>query len=98
MDASKMSRPERLKALLALMFLVKKRSGGIKVRKCTVGSKQRMFEGYKKEDGASPTVAPNRVLVTATIKAKEVCDVATMLDLPGAYLHTENDKHDVMLG
>ena len=39
MDTSKMLRQERLKALSALMFLVKEHSGDIKARKYAVGRK-----------------------------------------------------------
>ena len=38
-DAKLLSREERLKALSALMFIVEKRNGDIKARKCAVGSK-----------------------------------------------------------
>ena len=71
MDPKKLSRIDRFKALSALMFLVEKRDGSIKARKCTVGSKQRTWEGYKKEDGASPTVATDSVIVTSVIEAHE---------------------------
>ena len=50
-DAKELSRAERLKALLALMFIVEKRHGDIKARKCAVGSKQRTFQGYVKWSG-----------------------------------------------
>ena len=52
-DAKELSKAERLKALLALMFIVEKRNGDIKARKCAVGSKQRTFPGYvnRKKNG-----------------------------------------------
>ena len=43
-----------MKALSALMFIVEKRDGRIKARKCAVGSKQRTFGGYNKADWTPP--------------------------------------------
>jgi len=45
MVPKKLSRIDRFKALSALMFLVEKRDGSIKARKCAVRSKQRTWEG-----------------------------------------------------
>ena len=53
-DAKELIRAERVKALLALMFIVEKRNGDIKARKCAVGSKHRTFPGYLKSEWASP--------------------------------------------
>ena len=47
-DAKELSRAERLKALLVLMFIEEKRNWDIKARKCAVGSKHRTFPGYVK--------------------------------------------------
>ena len=58
-----------MKALLALMFIVKKRNGDIKARKCAVRSKQRTFPGYVKSEWASPTVSTDGVILTYTIEA-----------------------------
>ena len=61
------------------------------------GRKQAAYlGGYKKEVGASPTVATDSVIVTSVIEVNEERDGAT-LDLPGAYLHAENDEHITML-
>ena len=94
-DQKKLSKSDRSKALSAFVFLVEKHDGSIKARKCAVGSKQRTWEGYKKEDDASPTVATDSVIVTSVIEAHEERDEAT-LDLPGAYLHAKNDEHIIM--
>ena len=67
MDPKKLSRIDRFKALSVLMFLVEKHDGSIMARKFDVGSKQRTWEGYKKEDGASPTVATDSVIVTSVV-------------------------------
>ena len=96
LKASKMSRKDKMQALSSLMFIVEKRDGRVKARKCAVGSKQRTFEGYKKSDSASPTVHTDAVIITSTLDAHEGRDVATA-DMPGAYLHTDNNQHMVML-
>ena len=51
------------------MFIVEKRDGRIKARKCAVGSKQRTFEGYNKANWASPTVSTDGVLITSATEA-----------------------------
>ena len=67
MNPKKLSRIDRLKVLSTLMFIVEKRDGAIQARNCVVGSKQQTWEGYKEEDGISPTVAINSVIVTSFI-------------------------------
>ena len=47
-DTKLLSREERLKDLSALIFIVEKRNGVVKARKCAVGSKQITFPGYVK--------------------------------------------------
>ncbi len=83
-------------ALESLMNIVKKRNG--RVRACTVvdWSKERHQPRYKKEDGASPTVATDSIMITATIDAHERRDVAT-INIPGTFLHTYNNKDTFML-
>ena len=78
------------------MFIVEKRDGRIKARKCAVGSKQRTFEGYNKADWASPTVSTDGVLITSAIEAHEGRHIATC-DLPNAYLNTDNNEETIML-
>ena len=70
-DAKELSRTERLKALLALMFIVEKRNGDIKARKCAVGSKQQIFPGYVKSEWDSPTVSTDSVIITSAIEANQ---------------------------
>ena len=56
-DPKTLTYKQRREALLSLMFLIssfEKRDGLVKSRMCTDGSKQRLQEGYKKEDVASP--------------------------------------------
>ena len=66
-----LSPEQKAKTLSSLMFIVEKRDGRIKARKCAVGSKQRTFEGYNKADWASPTVSTDGVLITSAIEAHE---------------------------
>jgi hypothetical protein len=50
----------------------------------------------QKEDGTSPTVATNSIMITATIDAHKCHNTAT-IDIPRAFLHTHNDKETFML-
>jgi hypothetical protein len=93
-DASTMTREQKLKALESLMFLVKKRCGRIKARACANGSKQRVY--IRKEDAASPTIGTDIVFITGSIEAHEGREVVTV-DIPGAFLHTDTDEHIHML-
>ena len=53
-DPAMLSRADKVRALLSLMFLKGKRSGKVKVRACVNGSPQRAY--ISKEDASSPTV------------------------------------------
>ena len=77
-----------------MVFLVDKRGGRVKVRDCEVGWDQR--EKIIKEDAASPIVALEIIMFVSKIEAYAEHDVAN-IDIPGAYLHNENDKHVIML-
>ncbi len=60
------------------------------------GNKDQLEPGYKKQDGASPTVTTDSILISATIDAQEGCDVAT-INIPGAFLNACNNKEMIML-
>jgi hypothetical protein len=81
---------ERRAALRYLMFLKQKRCGTIKGRGCADGRKQCLYKG--KDETSAPTVAPESLMLTCTIDAKEERDVATM-DLPGAFMQADFDEH-----
>ena len=85
-----------MKALSALMFIVEKRNGDIKARKCAVGSKQRKFPGYVKSEWAYPTVSMDGVILTSTIEAHEGRDVAVN-DLPNVFLNADNNEQTLVL-
>ncbi len=78
------------------MNIVEKCDGRVRAQAVTDGSKEPTQPGYKKENGASPTIATNSIMITAAIDAHEQCDVAT-IDIPGAFLHAYNDKETFML-
>jgi len=69
MDAGKLSREQRMRALSSLLFLKEKRTEDIKGRACIKGAPQRAY--IPKEDAALPTVSTESTFVTATIAAKE---------------------------
>jgi hypothetical protein len=96
LEAGKLTPEMKKRALSALMFIVEKRDGRVKARKCAVGSKQRTFEEYDKHASTSPTVSTGGVFITSAIEAHEERDVATF-DVPGAFLHTDNDEETIML-
>eukprot|EP00957_Ditylum_brightwellii_P137286 10466435-Ditylum_brightwellii.AAC.1 len=62
------------------MFLKEKQCVRIKGQPCADGKKQ--HRQIPKEDAASPTVAPESMLITSIIDAKENRDIATT-DIPG---------------
>eukprot|EP00957_Ditylum_brightwellii_P200639 15295516-Ditylum_brightwellii.AAC.1 len=95
-EATLLSSAERMKALLVLMFIVEKRNGDIKSRKCAVGSKQQTFPGYVKSKWASPMVSTDGVIITSTIEAHQGQDIA-IVDLPNAFLNAPNNEQTLML-
>ena len=60
---------------------------------CADGQKQCKY--IEKVDTASPTAMIESIFITATIDMKEEQDVAIM-DMPGAFLHAENDEKVVI--
>ena len=52
--------------------------------------------GAHKKAGSSPTVSTDGLIITTAIYAHKGRDVVT-LDIPGAFLHTTNDEHIIML-
>ena len=68
------------------MNIVEKRDRRVRAQAVADGSKEHTLPGYKKEDGASPAVATDSIMITAAINAHERRNVAT-IDIPGAFLH-----------
>ncbi len=78
------------------MNIIEKCNGQIRARTAADGSKERRQPGYKKEDGTSPTVVMDSIIITATIDAHKCQDV-TMVNISGAFLHAYNNKDTFML-
>ena len=70
------------------MFLKEKQDRSIKGRGVADGRKQR--GKIEPKDVTSPTVSTDAIMLTATIDALEVQDMA-VLDKPGAYLSADMD-------
>jgi hypothetical protein len=88
-----LSMEQRERVLEYLMYLKEKRDGRIKGRGCADGRKQRLWTD--KRDSSSPTAALESLMITATIDAYEGRDVATV-DIPGAFLQTEQDDDEII--
>ena len=95
-DANSLTKEQKQAALESLAFIIEKRNGDVKTRKCVNGSKQRLEEGYDKNAASSPTVSNDNLLITCAIDAHEERDVAT-IDLPSAYLHTPYKGPEVIM-
>ena len=93
LDAATLTYEQRRNALASLIFLTEKRNGDIKARACANGKPQR--EHIAKEETASPTVTTEANFALAAIAAHERRHVGTM-DLPGAFLHADNDSFVIM--
>jgi hypothetical protein len=94
MDAGKLLREQRMRALSLLLFFKEKRTEDIKGRACINGAPQRAYN--PKEDAASPTVSTESTFVTATIAAKERRKVRCY-DVPSAFVNTDVDKDVIMV-
>lgn len=92
-DPTTLTYEQRRAALASLIFLTEKRDGQIKARACANGKPQR--EHIAKDESTSPTVSNEANFALAAIAAKERRIVATM-DLPGAFLHADNDSFVLM--
>jgi hypothetical protein len=88
-EAEKLSREQRMRALLLLLFLKEKRMGDIKGRACINIAPQSAY--IPKEDAASPTVSTELTFITATIAAKEGRKVRCY-DVLSAFVSTDVDE------
>ncbi len=94
--ASSLSPEDHRKALSSLMKIVKKQDGHVCSQACVDGSKERLEPGYNEEDGASPMVPTDSIVISTTIDAHEGHNIAT-IDIPGAFLNAYNNKNTIML-
>ena len=76
-------------------IITEKKDERVKGRKCAAGSKQRIYDGYVKSAGSSPTVTTKGLVMTCAVDAYEDRDVA-IVDVGHAFLHTKNDKNVLM--
>ena len=76
-----------------IIFLKEKKRWAVKARSCANGSGQR--EHVAKEEATAPTVGLDSVFITSTINAKENRKVVA-IDIPGAFLHTDNKDYIIM--
>jgi hypothetical protein len=70
-----------------------RRNGDVKAQSCAKGGVQR--DHVAKEEVALPTVSLQSVFATAAIDARENREVI-IIDIPGAFLHANNEDYDVM--
>jgi len=94
MEAGKLSREQRMRALSSLLFLKEKRTRNIKGRACINGAPQRAY--IAKEDAASPTVSTESTFITATIAAREGRRVRCY-GVPSAFVNTDMDEDVIMV-
>jgi hypothetical protein len=94
MDLSKLTREDRMKALLLLLFLKEKRTGKIKGRACINGAPQRA--SISKEEAALPTISTELTLITAAIAANEKRCVRCY-DIPSRFVNTDMDEDVLMV-
>ena len=87
----KLTREEKMKALLSLLSLKEKRSGDIKGRVCINGAQQRSY--IPKEDAASLTVLTESTFITVSITAHER-QVVRCYDVPRAFVNTDVDEEN----
>ncbi len=93
-EAGKLPREQRMRALSSLLFRKEKQTGDIKGRVCINGVPQRAY--IPKEDAASPTVWTESTFITATIAAKERRKVRCY-SVPSAFINTGVDKDIIMV-
>ena len=79
---------EAARALDLVTVMLRKKDGTVKTRMCINGSSQKNW--MSKEEIASPTAAPQSVILTSIIDAKERRCVATA-DLPNAFMQAQID-------
>ena len=91
LKASNLLWEEKKKALESLTSVIEKRNGDIQAREVADGSKQRMYDGYNKSDGSSPTVVTGSIFMTGVIGARKRRHVA-VLDIAYTFLQADNEN------
>jgi hypothetical protein len=94
MEASKLSRKQRMHALSSLLFFKEKQTGDIKGQVCINGAPQRAY--IPKEDAALLTVSTESTFITTMIVGKERRKVQCY-DVPSAFVNTDVKKDVIMV-
>jgi hypothetical protein len=93
-DLTKLTREDRTKALLSLLFLKEKRCGKIKGRVCVNGAPQRAY--IPKEDAALPTVSTELMFITSAIAASQKRHVQCY-NVLSTFVNTDVDENVLMV-
>jgi hypothetical protein len=94
MDPTNLTRDDKTRVLLSLLFLKEKRCRKIKGRDCVNGMPQRVY--IPKEDAALPTVSTELMFITPAIAASEKRHVQCY-DVPSAFVNTDVDENVSMV-
>jgi hypothetical protein len=94
LDPSKLTRDDKTRVLLSLLFLKEKRCGKIKGRACVNRVPQRVY--IPKEDVASPTVTAKLMFITSAIAASKKRHV-WCFDVPSAFVNMNVDENVLMV-
>ncbi len=94
MDPTKLTRDDKTRVLLSLLFLKEKRCGKIKGRACVNGAPQRAY--IPKEDAALPTISTELMFITSAIAASEKRHVRCY-DMPSTFVNTDVDENMLMV-
>jgi hypothetical protein len=94
LNATRLSREDKMKALSSLLFLKEKQTRKIKGWACINKALQRAY--IPKEDDASPTVSTESMFVTAAIATSKKRKVI-WFDIPSVFVNTDVDKDVLMV-
>jgi hypothetical protein len=94
MDPGQMTKEDRAKALLPLLFLKEKRCGKIKGQACINGAPQQAY--IPKEEAVSPTVSTESIFITAAVAASKKRHV-WCYDIPSVFVNTDVDEDVLMV-
>jgi hypothetical protein len=96
MDPEQLTKEDKARALLSLLFLKEKQYGKIKGQACINGAPQPQRVYFPKEDAASPTVSTTLISITLAIAASERRHVRCH-GIPSAFVSTDVDKSVLMV-
>jgi hypothetical protein len=89
-----LTKEERTKAVMSLMFFKEKRDHLVKARMCTNRQKQR--GDWPKQDTTSPTMLMAAAFITMVVDAYKE-RYAICFNIPGTFLHADSDKDIIMI-